>query len=95
MKREVTRVVTPGTLTDDALLDPRESNYLAAIVVEAEGKSRMAGCPDSGALFAEGDSARRSGSLGSSFRPGGFMRRSFPIAETADQLAQHAKPSSA
>ena len=30
--REVTRVVTPGTLTDDALLDPRESNYLAAVV---------------------------------------------------------------
>jgi DNA mismatch repair protein MutS len=32
VKREVTRIVTPGTLTDDALLDPRESNYLAAIV---------------------------------------------------------------
>jgi DNA mismatch repair protein MutS len=31
VKREVTRVVTPGTITDDALLDPRESNYLAAI----------------------------------------------------------------
>jgi DNA mismatch repair protein MutS len=32
VRREVTRVVTPGTLTDDALLDPRESNYLAAVV---------------------------------------------------------------
>lgn len=31
VKREVTRMVTPGTLTDDALLDPHESNYLAAI----------------------------------------------------------------
>jgi len=31
VKREVTRVVTPGTLTDDSLLDPRESNYLAAV----------------------------------------------------------------
>ncbi len=31
VKREVTQVVTPGTLTDDALLDPRESNFLAAI----------------------------------------------------------------
>ena len=30
VKREVTRVVTPGTVTDEALLDPRESNYLAA-----------------------------------------------------------------
>jgi len=31
VKREVTRVVTPGTLTDDALLDPRENNFLAAV----------------------------------------------------------------
>lgn len=31
VKREVTRVVSPGTLTDDALLDPRESNFLAAV----------------------------------------------------------------
>jgi DNA mismatch repair protein MutS len=31
VKREVTRVVTPGTITDDALLDPRASNYLAAV----------------------------------------------------------------
>ena len=35
VKREVTRVVTPGTLTDDALLDPRESNYLAAVAMPA------------------------------------------------------------
>ncbi len=32
VRREVTRVVTPGTVTDDALLDPHTSNYLAAIV---------------------------------------------------------------
>jgi len=31
VRREVTRIVTPGTLTDDALLDPKVSNYLAAI----------------------------------------------------------------
>lgn len=31
VRREVTRVVTPGTVTDDALLDPRTSNYLAAV----------------------------------------------------------------
>ncbi|MFV2069579.1 MAG: DNA mismatch repair protein MutS [Pirellulales bacterium] len=38
VRREITRVVTPGTLTDDALLDPRASNYLAAVV--AGGKKR-------------------------------------------------------
>ncbi len=31
VKREVTRIVTPGTVTDDALLDPRASNFLAAV----------------------------------------------------------------
>ena len=31
VRREVTRIVTPGTVTDDALLDPRTSNFLAAV----------------------------------------------------------------
>src|SRR5471030_2144940 len=31
VKREVTRVVTPGTITEDSLLDPRAANHLAAI----------------------------------------------------------------
>jgi DNA mismatch repair protein MutS len=32
VKRDVVRIVTPGTLTDDSLLDPKTPNYLAAIV---------------------------------------------------------------
>ena len=32
VKREVTRVVTPGTVTDDELLDPSECNYLSAVI---------------------------------------------------------------
>src|SRR5579859_8055002 len=31
VKREVVRLMTPGTLTDDPLLDGRSDNYLAAI----------------------------------------------------------------
>jgi DNA mismatch repair protein MutS len=31
VRREVTRVITPGTLTDDQLLDPRESNFIACV----------------------------------------------------------------
>ncbi len=31
VRREVTRVVTPGTLTEDDLLDPRQANHLVAI----------------------------------------------------------------
>ena len=31
VKREVTRVVTPGTITEDDLLDPKQNNHLIAI----------------------------------------------------------------
>ena len=37
VRREVTQIVTPGTITDENLLDPRESNYLASVFV---GKSK-------------------------------------------------------
>jgi DNA mismatch repair protein MutS len=41
VKRDVVRIVTPGTLTDDELLDPKTANYLAA-VIEAGGKLGLA-----------------------------------------------------
>lgn len=31
VRREVTQIITPGTLTDDALLNPKENNYLASV----------------------------------------------------------------
>jgi DNA mismatch repair protein MutS len=31
IRREVVRVITPGTLTDDGLLNPRQANHLAAV----------------------------------------------------------------
>ena len=34
--REVVRIVTPGTITDDALLDPNRESLLAAIAVDGE-----------------------------------------------------------
>src|SRR5205823_11058791 len=33
VRREVIRIVTPGTVTEDNLLDPRQSNYLAAVAL--------------------------------------------------------------
>ncbi len=36
VKREVVRVVTPGTLTEDYLLDEKEPNYLASISVGSD-----------------------------------------------------------
>ncbi len=36
VRREVTRVLTPGTLTDDNMLKGRQNNYLAAIVIAGD-----------------------------------------------------------
>ncbi len=36
VRREVTRIITPGTLTDESLLDPHESNFVAAIAPTKE-----------------------------------------------------------
>src|SRR3954468_21551045 len=43
VRREVTRVVTAGTVTDDALLDPQQSNYLAAISPASDDVDAMVG----------------------------------------------------
>ena len=42
IKREVTQVVTPGTLIDEALLDPRESNFLASVWPSRAGSVGLA-----------------------------------------------------
>ena len=41
VRREVIRLVTPGTLTEDGLLDARRNNYLAALA-QAEGRWALA-----------------------------------------------------
>jgi len=56
VKRDVVRVVTPGTITEDALLDARANNYLAC-VAEAEGKLGLAWVDVStGQFFAQASS---------------------------------------
>ncbi|MBP7866372.1 MAG: DNA mismatch repair protein MutS [Acidobacteria bacterium] len=37
VRREVSRVVTPGTVTEDAMLDPRTNNFLAGVVQRGDG----------------------------------------------------------
>jgi len=46
VRREVTRVVSAGTLTDEGLLDPREPNYLAAVIVPKPEGKRKKDAPD-------------------------------------------------
>ncbi|HZN35513.1 MAG TPA: DNA mismatch repair protein MutS, partial [Pirellulaceae bacterium] len=72
VKRELTRVVSPGTLTDDALLDPRQSNYLAAVALPAHQDN--------------GDS--RAGIAWAELSTGRFLAASMPLARLADELAR-------
>lgn len=72
VRREVTRMISAGTLTDDSLLDPREANYLAAVfrpVVgrEPEGQSSV------GIAWAELSSGR-------------FEAGVFPLVRLEDEL---------
>ena len=43
VRREIVRVVTPGTLTEDGLLDARGANRLAAVAVRA-GQAAVEAC---------------------------------------------------
>lgn len=43
VRREVVRVITPGTATDGAVLDARENNYLASVAVHGAGNEAAAG----------------------------------------------------
>ncbi|HEY2826355.1 MAG TPA: DNA mismatch repair protein MutS [Pirellulales bacterium] len=86
VKREVTRVVTPGTLTDDALLDPRESNYLAALVADS-GRVTSNGKSNNGV---HNSAAKSDGFVGLAWvelSTGRFQAAVFPRSAVADQLA--------
>ena len=53
IRREVNRVVTPGTVTEDELLDPRRPNHLAAVVRGKPGCHGLAWIDlSTGAFFA-------------------------------------------
>jgi DNA mismatch repair protein MutS len=64
VRREVTRVVTPGTATEDALLDPRQTVWLAAVTRQdqryglawlelSSGRFHLMECADAALLAAE------------------------------------------
>lgn len=76
VKREVTRVVSAGTLTDDGLLDPREANFVAAVCVVRDKKAEKNGDPPQvGIAWAELSSGR--------FEAGTFSR-----SRVEDELAR-------
>ncbi len=72
VRREITRIVSAGTLTDDGLLDPREANYLACVVLPG-GKEQDDANPLIGLAWAELSSGR-------------FEAGVFPRARLEDEL---------
>ncbi len=57
IERRIIRVLTPGTLTDENLLNPKTSNFLVAVVPTDKNNFDIAGCDISTGEFFVGTSA--------------------------------------
>lgn len=55
--RKIIRVLTPGTLTDENLLTPKNSNFLISVVITEDGFFDIAGCDISTGEFFVGKTA--------------------------------------
>ena len=71
VKREISKVVTPGTVIDQALLDPAESNFLAAI------------CPSE---FCDKKNKQEVGISWADISTGRFFATAVPIAQLPDLI---------
>ncbi|MCH2370619.1 MAG: DNA mismatch repair protein MutS [Pirellulales bacterium] len=81
VKREIARIVSPGTLTDDAMLDPRESNYLLALVPDVS----QGGARDK---LIEEPGDQQVGFAWADLSTGRFQASVFRMSELADQLVR-------
>ncbi len=82
VRREVTRIVTPGTITEDALLDARAHNYLAALA-DAGGQLGLAWLDVStGDFFVQPAAPTELGAALARLEPGELL--------LPDRLLQHA-----
>ncbi|HUP77676.1 MAG TPA: DNA mismatch repair protein MutS, partial [Pirellula sp.] len=75
VRREVQRIVTAGTLTDDALLDPRSGNLLLAVFHPAPGKVGQERSAWLGIAWVELSSGR-------------FEAGAYPVHTVMDQIAR-------
>ena len=84
VRREVTRVITPGTASGTQLLSPRENNYLVAAC--RSGERIGLACVDlsTGEFRGNGDGRRRPGSkAGRGTQPPGSAGAALPVRQTA------------
>ena len=75
VRREVTRVVSAGTLTEDDLLDPCEANYLVAVCQVTQKQRGKTSEPQLGIAWAELSSGR-------------FEAGVFPVERLEDELTR-------
>ncbi len=82
VKREVTRIVSAGTLTDDGLLDPREANFIAAVYCRHDGQRRTSGRPS------DKDGSLQVGIAWAELSSGRFEAGTFAWSRLEDELAR-------
>ena len=91
VKREVKQIVTPGTITDEALLDPAISNYLVAVCPPITKKKRKSASATNqrGIESASPDESNQIiGVSWADISTGRFSVTSVPLGQLADLLAR-------
>ena len=97
VKRDVVRIITPGTITEDGLLDARRNNYLAA-VAEAGGQIGLSWIDVStGAFYVQRVDQGQLGSVLAALEPGEILvsealAGKIGLATTADNWADALTP---
>ena len=78
--RDVTRVITPGTVTEDSLLESKDHNYLAALLLDGDDRRPVVGGPEHRAVPRRGPRRPRTSATSSpaSTRPSCSCPRAWP-----------------
>ncbi len=89
VRREITRLVSPGTLTDDGLLDPREANYLASVfLAPTKGASQAKQDRNAPVSTRSTDPNTLIGIAWAELSSGRFESGTFPLSRLDDELAR-------
>lgn len=92
VRREVVRIITPGTLTDESLLEQHSANWLAAVCVDAPPRTRRgdgsAAGDDAPGGARRGQSHERVGLACVELSSGRFFAQMLTASELLDELAR-------
>ena len=88
VQRDVTRLVTPGTLTDETLLEQREGNYLAAVFAPGGTDKRGLSVEPGESQVSNLKSAAAVGLAWVELSSGGFWAATAPANHVLDELVR-------